>query len=78
MCLRGKSLRKELGFKDNITISPSLCDDLKKIVVFGFVTGQIDMKQDNIHLVVRKSGKGFEISAGPLFDNGESFNLSSI
>ncbi|MBE5736067.1 MAG: hypothetical protein E7356_01735 [Clostridiales bacterium] len=74
----GKSLRKQLGLKDNINLSPTLCDDLKKYVVFGFVTGQIDMKQDNIHLVVRKSGKGFEISAGPLFDNGESFNLSSI
>lgn len=74
----GKSLRKKLGLKGNLNLSSTLCEDLKKYVVFGFVTGQIDMKQDNIHLVTRKSGKGYEISVGPLFDNGESFNLSSI
>ena len=74
----GKKLRKELKVKDNIELSPNFDLELKKIAVLGYVTCQTDMTRNNLHLALVKNKKGYELQVAPLFDNGESFNLSSI
>ena len=74
----GKILRKKLKLKNNIELSQFFDLDLKKIALLGYATCQMDMRSHNIHLAVVKTSKGYQLEVAPLFDNGESFNLSSI
>ena len=74
----GKKLRKKFKLKNNIQLSQFLDLDFKKIALLGYTTCQMDMRSHNIHLAVIKTSKGYELEIAPLFDNGESFNLSSI
>lgn len=74
----GKALRKKLKLKNNIELSQFFDLDLKKIALLGYATCQMDMRSYNIHLAVVKTSKGYQLEVAPLFDNGESFNLSDI
>lgn len=74
----GKQMRQHLKIKKNLTLSSDFDLNLKKIALFGYVTCQIDMSYYNLHIALIKDKKGYNVDVAPLFDNGESFNLSSF
>lgn len=74
----GKQMRKHLKIKKNLDLSPDFDLNLKKIALFGYATCQIDMSYYNLHIALIKDKNGYNVDVAPLFDNGESFNLSSF
>lgn len=74
----GKQMRKHLKIKKKLVLSPDFDLNLKKIALFGYATCQIDMSCYNLHIALIKDKNGYNVDVAPLFDNGESFNLSSF
>lgn len=73
-----KEFAEKLGLDGNILIDENFRYEFLKLAMLSFFTGQLDMTKYNIDLCVIDTPDGSRVEIAPLYDNSESFGLSTI
>lgn len=60
-------------FAKNLVIDPNLENNLKKLALFFYISGQQDSNKKNIEFVVEKKDNNYHLSLAPFIDNSISF-----